>query len=142
MTTCELCTQIGGSLLWQSGLCRIVRVNAPEFPGYCRIIWNQHVAEMSDLTVEQQTLLLAIVVKVEETVRELFEPDKINLASLGNMTPHLHWHVIPRWRDDPLFPESIWGTPQRSWDPQRSPRREVGDATLAAALVRLLGPSD
>jgi len=36
-------------------------------------------------------------------------PDKINLASLGNQVPHLHWHVIPRFKDDPHWPFAIWG---------------------------------
>jgi diadenosine tetraphosphate (Ap4A) HIT family hydrolase len=43
----------------------------------------------------------------------VMHPDKINLASLGNMTPHLHWHVIPRFKQDKHFPQPIWGVPQR-----------------------------
>jgi diadenosine tetraphosphate (Ap4A) HIT family hydrolase len=53
------------------------------------------------------------VFALEAALRELLRPDKINLASLGNMTPHLHWHVIPRFRDDPHFPNPIWGARQR-----------------------------
>jgi diadenosine tetraphosphate (Ap4A) HIT family hydrolase len=41
------------------------------------------------------------------------QPDKINLASLGNMVPHLHWHVVPRWRDDSHFPAPIWAAAKR-----------------------------
>jgi diadenosine tetraphosphate (Ap4A) HIT family hydrolase len=41
------------------------------------------------------------------------QPDKINLASLGNVVPHLHWHVIPRFADDAHFPSPIWASPQR-----------------------------
>ncbi len=46
-------------------------------------------------------------------MRELLEPEKINLASFGNMVPHLHWHVIPRFADDPHFPNSVFGARQR-----------------------------
>jgi diadenosine tetraphosphate (Ap4A) HIT family hydrolase len=35
-------------------------------------------------------------------------PDKVNIAALGNMTPHIHWHVIPRFKDDVFFPGSAW----------------------------------
>jgi diadenosine tetraphosphate (Ap4A) HIT family hydrolase len=41
------------------------------------------------------------------------QPDKINLASLGNVVPHLHWHVIPRFVDDPHFPNPVWGVKVR-----------------------------
>jgi len=41
------------------------------------------------------------------------QPTKINLASLGNQVPHLHWHIIPRYEDDPFFPESIWSQRKR-----------------------------
>jgi diadenosine tetraphosphate (Ap4A) HIT family hydrolase len=57
------------------------------------------------------------VCKVEQVLREVMQPDKINLASLGNMTPHLHWHVIPRFKSDKHFPQPIWGTPQRAAAP-------------------------
>lgn len=68
---------------------------------------------MSDLSPEDQQGLMQVVLAVERVLRDLLSPDKINLASFGNMVPHLHWHIIPRWKDDRHFPEPIWGTPQR-----------------------------
>jgi diadenosine tetraphosphate (Ap4A) HIT family hydrolase len=52
---------------------------------------------------------MSIVLAVEQALRRVLNPDKVNLASLGNMTPHLHWHVIPRFRDDRHFPNPVWG---------------------------------
>lgn len=49
----------------------------------------------------------------EETMRDSLAPDKMNLAEFGNMVPHLHWHVIARWKDDGWYPECPWGTKQR-----------------------------
>ena len=49
---------------------------------------------------------------MEEAQQSVLAPDKINLASLGNMVPHLHWHVIPRWRGDRHFPDPIWAAPR------------------------------
>ena len=49
-----------------------------------------------------------VVFTVEQVLYELIKPDKINLASLGNQTPHLHWHVIPRFNDDAHFPDPVW----------------------------------
>lgn len=64
---------------------------------------------MTDLPPVDQRHLMHIVFAVEQALRELLKPDKINLASLGNMTPHLHWHVIPRFHDDRHFPNPVWG---------------------------------
>lgn len=121
---CELCANTGGELLWQDNLCRVVLVAEPGYTGYCRVIWNTHVAEMTDLGAADRAHCLRVVLAVESVLRELLAPHKVNLASLGNFTPHLHWHVIPRFRDDPHFPQAIWGPRQR-------------DATAARAEMNL-----
>lgn len=136
---CELCTTTGGTLLWESPTCRIVRVDDPHYPGFCRVIWKAHVREMSDLEPTVRHALMGVVFAVEEVVRQLFAPDKINLASFGNMTPHLHWHIIPRWQDDSHFPEPIWGSVQRD-----APQRPcfVDDDSLRQALRKQLLPDE
>ena len=132
---CPLCREDGGTLLWRNAQLRVIRVNDPDYPGFCRVIWQAHVREMSDLTPAQQQQLMATVFAVEKVVRSLFAPDKINLASFGNMVPHLHWHVIARWQDDRHFPEPVWGQPQRT---PSAVRPTVSDATLSAALTEAL----
>lgn len=135
MAACELCSTPGGTVLWQSADCRVVRVADPHYPGFCRVIWQDHVREMTDLAPDQRQYLMGVVFAVEAVVRDLFRPDKVNVASLGNMTPHVHWHVIPRWRDDRHFPEPIWGKVQREGD---APRPAVDDGQLQAALAGVL----
>jgi diadenosine tetraphosphate (Ap4A) HIT family hydrolase len=51
---------------------------------------------------------MSLVFAVEQAVRQVMHPDKINIAALGNMVPHIHWHVIPRYKDDAFFPGSAW----------------------------------
>lgn len=68
---------------------------------------------MSELTTREQRSILDLVLATERAIRASQQPDKINLASLGNLTPHVHWHVIPRWFDDSHFPGPIWATAQR-----------------------------
>ncbi len=106
--------EIGGELLWQGSQCRIVLVNEPGYPGFCRVIWQAHAREMTDLPEREREHLMHTVFVVESALRELLQPHKINLASLGNITPHLHWHVIPRFENDPHFPQPVWGQLQRS----------------------------
>lgn len=134
--TCELCTQPGGILLWQSATCRVIRVADPHYPGFCRVIWQDHVREMTDLHPAARNELMQVVFAVEQVVRTLFAPHKVNLASFGNMVPHVHWHVIPRWSDDRHFPEPVWGQVQREGG---GPRPQVSDIELAQALRRALG---
>ncbi len=85
-----------------------------DYPAFVRVVWSQHVAEMSDLSTEHQQLLMNAVFTAESILRELLQPTKINLASLGNQVPHLHWHIIPRFDDDRHFPDPIWAAPRRA----------------------------
>ena len=132
---CELCASAGGVVLWRSDLCRVVRVDDPSYPGFCRVIWNDHIREMTDLDATHQMVLMRVVFAVEAMVRRLFDPDKINLASFGNMVPHVHWHIIPRWLDDRHFPEPVWGKVQREATAQRA---AVSDELMAQTLIAVL----
>ena len=134
--SCELCDSDGGALIWRDGRSRVVRIDEPGYPGFCRVVWNTHVAEMTDLADADRAHFMRVVFALEAALRELLRPDKINLASLGNFTPHLHWHVIPRFRDDPHYPNPIWGAATR--EPASGMR--VGadfDEALARRLSRL-----
>ena len=135
--SCELCSNPGGAILWQSPACRVIRVDDPHYPGFCRVIWTEHVREMTDLAPEAREYLMRVVFAVESVVRTLFSPQKINLASFGNMTPHVHWHVIPRWSDDRHFPQPVWGVEQRLSGAQRP---IISTPQLAQALAVRLAP--
>jgi diadenosine tetraphosphate (Ap4A) HIT family hydrolase len=110
-------------------------VDDADYPGFCRVIWNTHVAEMTDLHAVEQGRLLAVVLATEAALRRLMEPDKVNLASLGNVVPHLHWHVIPRFRDDSHFPDPVWAPPRRQGTRRDAPALE----RLAECIEDALG---
>jgi len=67
-------------------------------------------------THRPRTRMANAVWAVEAAQREVMQPEKVNLATLGNMTPHVHWHVIPRFLDDRHFPSPVWAEPRRSAD--------------------------
>jgi diadenosine tetraphosphate (Ap4A) HIT family hydrolase len=50
---------------------------------------------------------------VEKEMLEYFEPEKINIASFGNYLPHVHFHIMARFKEDSFFPEPMWGKKQR-----------------------------
>ncbi len=112
-TNCVLCAETNSELLWQDNFCRVVLLNDVDYPGYCRVELLAHVKEMTDLSISQRSQLMKVVCVVEQAIRDVLQPSKINLASLGNKTPHLHWHVVPRFQDDKHFPNSHWGAAMR-----------------------------
>ncbi|MBB5392244.1 diadenosine tetraphosphate (Ap4A) HIT family hydrolase [Herbaspirillum sp. SJZ130] len=116
MSQCELCAGDGGELVWRHPDFRVVLVDEAGYPGFCRVIWNGHVKEMTDLAPAERTRLADAVWAVEAALREVMQPEKVNLATLGNMTPHVHWHVIPRYLDDQHFPTPVWATARREAD--------------------------
>lgn len=137
MAICELCDKPGGELVWEDEFCRVVIVKDDDYPGFCRVILNHHVKEMTDLPISNRKKLMEVVFAVEEAVREIIQPDKINLASLGNMTPHVHWHIIPRFEHDRHFPNAIWGTVQRQASEKLVDKDIV--AQLKTAIQRRIG---
>jgi diadenosine tetraphosphate (Ap4A) HIT family hydrolase len=114
--TCALCAPTSDTILWQDDFCRVVLLNDADYPAYCRVELIEHLKEMTDLVPLQRARMMKTVFAVETVLREMFNPDKINLASLGNKTPHIHWHVIPRFENDKHFPNSHWGDAVRNGD--------------------------
>jgi diadenosine tetraphosphate (Ap4A) HIT family hydrolase len=125
-------------IVWQDGHCRVIFTDDLDYPGYCRVVWGEHIAEMSDLTPDGQHHILNVTLAVERALRALMNPDKINLASLGNKVAHLHWHVIARFADDRHFPESIWGREQRPGRPRARPERAALARRIADELSHII----
>ncbi len=130
---CPLCFPENESILWNNKACRVVWVNEANYPGFCRVIWNAHVREMTDLAPADRLYLMQIVFSVERVLRKSLQPEKINLASLGNQAPHLHWHVIPRFSDDAHFPDPIWASPRRE-----GMKRDADRGRIRALLIHNL----
>lgn len=140
---CELCATEGGLPVLRRGGFRVIRATDADFPAFYRVVWNAHVTEWTDLALPERELCMQAVAAVETVLREALRPTKINLASLGNVVPHLHWHVIARFDWDSHFPQPVWGSVQRSVDPPAVARLPLGlaalDARMAEALAAL-GP--
>lgn len=111
---CELCTSSGGVLIHQADRWRVIRAVDANFPAFYRVIWGAHVAEFTDLAPADRRQCMEVVCAIEAVLRQALAPTKINLASFGNVVPHLHWHVIARFDWDSHFPQPVWGQAQRS----------------------------
>lgn len=135
---CELCVD-DGRALWRDANWRVVRVDDAAFPAFYRVIRSDHVAEFTDLDEAQRARCLDLVARVEQVLRRTVAPTKINLASFGNVVPHLHWHVIARFDWDSHFPQPIWGSAQRTSDRDRLAALAATMPTVDAALRAALG---
>jgi diadenosine tetraphosphate (Ap4A) HIT family hydrolase len=111
---CAHCEAKGEDRLWQGATFRVVLVHDTGFEGWCRVIWDEHVSEITDLPEGDRRQVLDAVIALEEALRAELSPFKINIASLGTGAPHLHFHVIPRFEDDPTFPDPVWLPPTRT----------------------------
>jgi diadenosine tetraphosphate (Ap4A) HIT family hydrolase len=97
---------------------------------------------MTELSAAERTHLMQAVFAVERAQREVMHPHKVNVASLGNLVPHVHWHVIPRFEDDAHFPGPIWASRRRNLDEPRLEERRQLLPTLEQATLRALAGSD
>jgi len=132
---CVFCREDGGEVLWADDALRVVLADEPDWPGLCRVVWGAHLAEMSDLPDADRMRVMTAVNGVERVMRRVLVPEKINLASLGNQVPHVHWHVIPRFSNDSRFPLPIWAPRQRTVSEAQLSKRRA-QATLLREAIR------
>ncbi|HUR87586.1 MAG TPA: HIT domain-containing protein [Ramlibacter sp.] len=138
---CPLCDAAGEHIVFAGDKFRLVRADEKGYPAFYRVIWNGHVREFSDLEPGDRAACIDAVVDVERVLRAELQPAKVNLATLGNMVPHLHWHVIARFESDPAWPAPVWAAAQREPDAALiqsvgSLRPELEDALRAALSAR------
>ena len=122
MSICVLCNEDGGRIIYKNNLFRIIAPDEILYPGFVRLILNSHYKEMTDLKVDDTKYIFEALLKIEKSLRKHLNPDKINLASFGNVVPHLHWHIIPRFFNDTHYPNPIWG---QVTNPKYNPSHEL-----------------
>lgn len=124
---CPLCQTDGGRLIVQTAQWRLIHAEEAGFPAFYRLIWQGHMAEWSDLSAAERQACGEALAEVETLMRQHLQPQKMNVASLGNVVPHLHWHLIARFAWDSHFPDPVWA----------AARRPAPQAELAAVQAQL-----
>ena len=81
------------------------------FPGYTLLLTKKHVTELFHLDRLVRSELMEEVSRVAQALYRTYSPAKINYELLGNMVPHIHWHIVPRFASEPLWPRPIWAEP-------------------------------
>ncbi|MFT7144585.1 MAG: diadenosine tetraphosphate (Ap4A) HIT family hydrolase [Alphaproteobacteria bacterium] len=90
-------------------LCQVLLMNDTTYPWLILVPRQNDIVEITDLTLADQALLMVEMSKVSAVLQEMTDADKMNVAALGNMVPQLHMHVIARFKDDPSWPNPVWG---------------------------------
>lgn len=98
-------------LIGELDLCEVRLLPDSDNPWIVLVPKRAEIKEIYQLKEEEQGTLMGEIVKISETMAELFSPDKMNVGALGNMVPQLHIHIICRFKEDRAWPGAIWGTP-------------------------------
>lgn len=113
--TCEICQEISDiknkkNPLFISELKTgyITIGNYQFYPGYVIFICKTHVYELHELSPDFKLQFIKDMSLVAEAVYKTFKPKKLNYELLGNTVPHLHWHIFPRYKNDPLPNRPVW----------------------------------
>jgi diadenosine tetraphosphate (Ap4A) HIT family hydrolase len=135
---CPLCTAAGGRIVLQARQWRLVHAGETGFPAFYRLVWQDHVREFSQLARAERHEVADLLAAIESVLLRELQPAKVNLASLGNAVPHLHWHVLARFGWDSHFPGAVWAQVQREPDAARLRALEQRLPALEKALVSAL----
>jgi diadenosine tetraphosphate (Ap4A) HIT family hydrolase len=89
-----------------------IEVHQSEVP-WLKLFVRRNVREFSECTPEEKAAVWQALDVIEKAMLDYYRPEKINIASFGNMLPQVHWHIMARFREDSYFPEPMWGPRQR-----------------------------
>lgn len=109
------------------------------YRGHCQLIYDRsHVVGVEDLPAAAFALVAGDLHRAAQAIASICQPDRMNYASLGNVVPHLHWHLIPRYRDDPRWGSAIWTSDPGEMRVTRLADQELQRlaSALRAALAR------
>lgn len=115
------------------GLCRLLLMDDARFAWLILVPRIAGARELIDLDAGDQQILLAEVVRVGRILEKLVQPDKLNIAALGNVVAQLHVHIIARHTDDAAWPQPVWGFGTR--EPYGAKERATRIAAIRAALA-------
>ena len=99
------------SIIYKNDLIKI-EIESSEIP-WLKIFTNESIKEFSHCNDETKKEIWKYLDIIEKEMLNYFKPDKINIASFGNYVPHVHFHIMARFKEDSYFPEPMWGKKQR-----------------------------
>jgi diadenosine tetraphosphate (Ap4A) HIT family hydrolase len=139
---CEICSIIERSRAgtfpdWLAELPRSLLIlgDSQFYRGYCLLLAKRHVTELHEMPRGEAHELLDELLAVGRTLATVLKPLKLNYECLGNQEPHVHWHIFPRYADDPMRASPVWLRPEAE---RRVSLDERARAQLMAAIRQIL----
>lgn len=96
-------------LVGNFSLCQVLLMNDSQYPWYILVPRRSDMSEIYQLTPADRQLLLAESCLLAVTMHEIYRPDKLNIAAIGNLVPQLHIHHVARYKTDVTWPSPVWG---------------------------------
>ena len=122
---CDKYGRSGGPLhIADLALSRVFLHEDQFFPGYVLLVLRRHVTELYDLPAADRATLMEEVSRVAQALAQVFRPVKMNYELLGNLVPHIHWHLVPRLATDPGLRSPIWTVEHQPTPPAPAAARE------------------
>ena len=112
-------------------LCRVLLTNDATFPWLILVPMRDGLRDFHDVAPADKPTLIKEIDRASNALQRLHDPDKINVAALGNMVAQLHIHVIARFTTDPAWPGPIWG--EGSMEPYE--KAQLSDTVDALKMV-------
>lgn len=89
-----------------------IEVEPNDIP-WLKVFIKRSVKEFSDCTPDEKQAIFNALDIIEKQMLLYFKPEKINIASFGNLLPQVHWHIMARFKTDSHYPQPMWGQTQR-----------------------------
>ncbi len=102
-------------------LCTVLLKNERQYAWCILIPKRENISDITQLDSDTQIALMQEIDRLAKIIHHHFQPDKLNIATIGNKVSQLHIHVVGRFKHDPLWPESIW---QAKYQPHPYPTEQ------------------
>lgn len=96
-------------VIGQFELCSLLLLNDANYPWFILLPNREKIKELHQLSVTDQQQFMKESMCLSQCLEQIFHPDKLNIAALGNIVPQLHIHHIARFIDDTCWPAPVWG---------------------------------
>ena len=101
--------QRDSTFIYDLGLSQVRIINNAEFPWIILVPKLQYITEITDLSDSQYSTLNLEIRLTAKMMQAIFQPDKLNIATLGNVISQMHYHIVARFKQDSCFPNTVWG---------------------------------
>ncbi len=144
-TECLFCRKVAAiaelpaaELIWQFPHSLALLGPWQYYQGYCILVTRRHATELHHLSDSERRAYLDEMSLLASVIADCFQPAKMNYELLGNQVGHLHWHLFPRYADDPDRLQPVWLTLQRAeHDDRERQRLQAGSLERTAITGRL-----